>query len=83
MDFIAENLNELQILNINYCPAIYDGAIISLSKRAVKLRSLCLGTVIFDIASSNKITTKAFLKLFEPLKKLQYLNLSKINFNLD
>jgi len=44
IDFIAENLNELKILNLNYCPTLYDEAILSLSKRAVKLRWISLGT---------------------------------------
>lgn len=40
--FIAENLNELQIVNFNYCPAVCDEALLSLARHAHKLHTLKL-----------------------------------------
>lgn len=57
VSFIAENLNDLQIVNFNYCPAVCDESFTSLAKHAVKLQ-------VLKLDSCDKLTTRAFMKLF-------------------
>lgn len=55
--FIAENLNDLQAVNFNYCPAVCDESFTSLAKHAVKLQ-------VLKLDSCDKLTSRAFMKLF-------------------
>ena len=57
LSFIAENLHDLQTLNLNYCPAVCDQAFTTLAKHALKLQ-------VLKLDSCDKLTTRAFLKLF-------------------
>jgi Ran GTPase-activating protein (RanGAP) involved in mRNA processing and transport len=60
VDFIAENLNELKVINLNYCPGLYDEAVLSLARRAVKLRKICLGSLVLMQLPATKLVLKGF-----------------------
>jgi hypothetical protein len=44
LNFIAQSLNELEVLNLNYCHALTDDSLLALSRHAPKLQSLSLSS---------------------------------------
>jgi hypothetical protein len=67
---IAENLPDLQVLNLNYCPAVCDDAAQGLARHAPKLQ-------VLKLESCEKLTPRALIKLFGGLRSINHLDLSK------
>jgi len=61
------------VLNLNYCPAVCDDAALGLARHAPKLQ-------VLKLQSCEKLTSRALIKLFEPLRSLAHLDLSPYFF---